>query len=88
MLVRYGALERGVAAQRARQPRLWRNLVIAIAYVGDELHLLRFEVDALAHEVGTNAVRLSRGAEEKDAGARAAAMGGDAKKISQNAWVS
>ena len=57
VLVRYGALERAVAAQRARQPRLWRNLNAAASYVRDELLLPRFEVDALAHEAGTNAVK-------------------------------
>lgn len=50
VLVRYGALERAVAAQRARTPRLWRNLTTAAAYVRDELGLARFEVDAQAHE--------------------------------------
>ena len=33
MLVRYGALERAVAAQRAKTPRLWRNLATAAAFV-------------------------------------------------------
>ena len=50
VLVRYGALERAVAAQRAKTPRLWRNLTTAAAFVRDELGLARFEVDAQAHE--------------------------------------
>ena len=50
VLVRYGALERAVAAQRARQPRLWRNLNAAASYVRDELLLPRFEVDSIGHE--------------------------------------
>jgi hypothetical protein len=50
VLVRYGALERAVAAQRARKPRLWRNLATAAAFVRDELGLARFDVDAQAHE--------------------------------------
>ncbi|MGO9772639.1 MAG: hypothetical protein ACLPSW_24425 [Roseiarcus sp.] len=33
VLVRYGTLERAVAAQRARKPRLWRNLATAAAFV-------------------------------------------------------
>lgn len=49
VLVRYGALERAVAAQRARTPRLWRNLATAAAFVRDELGVARFEVDAQAH---------------------------------------
>ena len=50
VLVRYGAIERAVAAQRARKPRLWRNLATAAAFVRDELGIARFEVDAEAHE--------------------------------------
>ena len=50
VLVRYGAAERAVAAQRARQPRLWRNLNSAAAYVRDDLGLARFEVDTLRHQ--------------------------------------
>jgi hypothetical protein len=50
VLVRYGALERAVAAQRAHKPRLWRNLATAAAFVRDELGVARFEVDAEAHE--------------------------------------
>ena len=57
VLVRYGALERAVAAQRARTPRLWRNLTTAAAYVRDELGLARFEVDAQAHEPDAGARR-------------------------------
>ena len=49
VLVRYGALERAIAAQRARKPRLWRNLATAAAFVRDELGLARFEVNALEH---------------------------------------
>lgn len=50
VLVRYGALERAVAAQRGRAPRLWRNLATAAAFVREELGVTRFEVDAEAHE--------------------------------------
>jgi hypothetical protein len=46
VLVRYGTLERAVAAQRGRTPRLWRTLPAAAAFVKDELGLARFEVDA------------------------------------------
>jgi hypothetical protein len=49
VLVRYGALERAIAAQRSRQMRLWRNVNTAIAYVRDELGLARFEIDTVAH---------------------------------------
>lgn len=50
ILVRYGAVERAVAAQRARKPRLWRNLATAATFVREELGVARFEVDALNHE--------------------------------------
>ncbi len=50
VLVRYGALERAVSAQRARKPRLWRNLATAATFVRDELGVTRFEVDTLNHE--------------------------------------
>ena len=49
VLVRYGDSERAVAAQRAHQPRLWRNLNSAAAYVRDDLGVMRFEVDAAGH---------------------------------------
>ena len=57
VLVRYGALERTVAAQRSRKPRLWRNLATAAAFVRDELGLARFDVDAQAHEPDATARR-------------------------------
>ena len=75
VLVRYGALERLVAAQRSRRPRLWRNLATAAAYVRGELGLARFEVDAQAHEPDASArrrpdqterLRLAHGAAEHD----------------------
>jgi hypothetical protein len=50
VLVRYGAAERAVAAQRAQQPRLWRNLNSAAAYVRDDLGVARFEVDTVGHQ--------------------------------------
>jgi len=50
VLVRYGAAERAVAAQRARRPRLWRNLNAAAAYVRDDLGVARFEVDTVGHK--------------------------------------
>jgi hypothetical protein len=50
VLVRYGSVERVVAAQRSRRARLWRNLNTAAAYVRNELGLPRFEVDALKHD--------------------------------------
>ena len=49
VVVRYGALERAVAAQRAQRARLWRNLDTAVRYVRDELGLPRFEVDSHGH---------------------------------------
>jgi hypothetical protein len=58
VLVRYGALERAVSAQRARKPRLWRNLATAATFVREELGVTRFEVDALNHE--PDAVRRRR----------------------------
>lgn len=50
VVVRYGAMERAIAAQRARRARLWRNLNTAASYVRKELGLPRFEVDAIEHE--------------------------------------
>jgi hypothetical protein len=50
VVVRYGALERAIAAQRSRQVRLWRNLNTAAGYVRDELGMSRFEVDAVGHK--------------------------------------
>lgn len=57
VLVRYGALERAVAAQRARTPRLWRTLPGAAAFVRDQLGLSRFEVDAGGFEPDTTVRR-------------------------------
>jgi hypothetical protein len=56
VLVRYGALERAVAAQRGK-PRLWRNLATAAAFVRVELGVARFEVDAQAYEPDPQARR-------------------------------
>jgi hypothetical protein len=50
VLVRYGDVERAVAAQRAHHPRLWRNLNSAAAYVRDDLGVARFEVDTAGHQ--------------------------------------
>src|SRR5256885_1799335 len=50
VLVRYGAVERAVAAQRSRRIRLWRNVSTAISYVRNELGLPRFEIDTVEHE--------------------------------------
>lgn len=52
VLVRYGAVERAVAAQKSRRMRLWRNLNTVAAFVRDELGLPRFEVDAVDHDPG------------------------------------
>jgi len=80
VLVRYGALERAVAAQRARAPRLWRNLATAVAFVRDELGVARFEVDAGGHAPDaavrrrpdqTERLRKQREAAEHDAWFRA-----------------
>ena len=49
VVVRYGTVERAVAAQRSTKPRLWRNLATAAAFVQGELGVARFEVDAKAH---------------------------------------
>lgn len=51
VLVRYGALERTVSAQKSRQMRLWRNLNTAAAFVRQELGLPRFEVDTVGHDL-------------------------------------
>ena len=97
VLVRYGALERAVAAQRARTPRLWRNLATAAAYVREELGLARFEVDAQAHEPDVGARRRPDQAErmkqrheaaEHDAWFRAEVEKGIARADSPDAkWI-
>jgi hypothetical protein len=50
ILVKYGANERGIAAQRSRRMRIWRNLNTAAAYVRDELGVPRFEIDMAEHD--------------------------------------
>ncbi|RWI14082.1 hypothetical protein [Mesorhizobium sp.] len=50
VLVRYGAMERAISAQRARRPRLWRNLNTAAAFVREELGVPRFEVDTADYD--------------------------------------
>ncbi len=50
VLVRYGVNERAVSAQRARRPRLWRNLNTAAAFVREELGVSRFEVDTTDYD--------------------------------------
>lgn len=50
VLVKYGANERAVAAQRSRRMRIWRNLNTAAAYVRDELGIARFEIDMTEHD--------------------------------------
>jgi len=50
VLVRYGAVERAVAAQRSNRPRLWRNLNTAAAFVREELGVARFEVDTVVDD--------------------------------------
>ena len=97
VLVRYGALERAVAAQRAKTPRLWRNLATAAAFVRDELGLARFEVDAQAHESDAGArrrpdqaarMKARHEAAEHDAWFRAEVEKGIARADSPDAkWV-
>lgn len=50
VLVRYGAVERAVAAQRSQQPRLWRNLNTAVSFVREELRMPRFEIDTVDYD--------------------------------------
>jgi hypothetical protein len=79
ILVRYGATERAVAAQRAKQARLWRNLNSAAAYIREDLGVARFEVDTDGYEPETvrrrpdqsAALRRMHAAAEHDAWFRA-----------------
>ena len=77
VVVRYGAMESAVAAQRSRQPRLWRNLNTAVDYVRGELGVSRFEVDTSGHDPDALARRRPdvaarlKGALSYDAWARA-----------------
>lgn len=50
VLVRYGALERAIAAQKSGTTRVWRHLDTAAAFVRQELGLPRFEVDTVGHD--------------------------------------
>lgn len=50
ILVKYGANERAIAAQRSRRMRIWRNLNTAAAYVRDALGVPRFEIDMADHD--------------------------------------
>ena len=50
VVVRYGAEERAIGAQRSRKMRLWRNVDTAIRFVKDELGMPRFEIDTRDHE--------------------------------------
>jgi hypothetical protein len=50
VLVRYGTVERAVAAQRSHQPRLWRNLNTAVSFVREELGMPRFEIDTVDYD--------------------------------------
>lgn len=50
VLVKYGANERAVAAQRSQRMRIWRNLNTAAAYIRDELGIARFEIDMTEHD--------------------------------------
>lgn len=52
--VRYGAVERVIAAQRSGRARLWRNLNTAVAYVRDELGVARFEIDTSDYDADAN----------------------------------
>ena len=77
VVVRYGAMESAVAAQRSRQPRLWRNLNTAVDYVRGELGVSSFEVDTAGHDPEASARRRPdvaarlKGALSYDAWARA-----------------
>lgn len=57
IVVRYGAVERAIAAQRSRQMRLWRNLNSAASFVRNELGVVRFDVNTAAHDDKVNAVK-------------------------------
>jgi hypothetical protein len=83
--VRYGALERAVAAQRARRPRLWRNLATAATFVREEPGVARFEVDALNHEPDADRRRrpgqAARMKQKHEAGEHDAWFRGGSRKI-------
>lgn len=73
ILIRYGDVERAVAAQRARTPRLWRTLTAAASYIRDDLGVPRFEVDTEGHQPDTRrrpdqaaALRRAHAAAEHD----------------------
>jgi len=57
VVVRYGALERTIAAQRSRKMRLWRNLDTASIFVRRELGMDHFDVDALRHDAEAHVVK-------------------------------
>lgn len=97
VVIRYGSVERTIAAQRSRRMRLWRNLNTAASFVRDELGMGRFEVDAVEHDASARGVkrpdqserlRRQREAAEHDAWFRAQ-VGEALKKAddSETKWV-
>jgi len=65
VLVRYGTLDALSPQQRARKPRLWRNLATAAAFVREELGIARFEVDASSRPDAARKRPISRAHEAK-----------------------
>jgi len=65
ILVKYGANERAIAAQRSRRMRIWRNLDTAATYVRDELGVPRFEIDMAEHDPDANVRRRPDTAERQ-----------------------
>jgi hypothetical protein len=57
VVIRYGAMERAVAAQRSQRMRLWRNLNTAANFVREELGVGRFEVETAEHDPSVNEIK-------------------------------
>lgn len=53
VVLKLGLQERPLGAQRTDRPRTWRSLDRAVAYLKDELHIVRFDLlDATNHTDG------------------------------------
>ena len=62
VVLKMGQQERPLGAQRSDKPRTWRSLDRAVAYLKNELHIVRFDLlDATHHSKGEPLEGKSRG---------------------------
>lgn len=60
VVLKLGLQERPLGAQRSDTPRTWRSLDRAVAYLKNELHITRFDLDATQHSEGAPLAGKSR----------------------------